>query len=250
MKTIGVAIIAFNEAENIERVLKSVSFADDIVLVDSGSSDGTPEIAARNRARVFHKKWNGYSEQKQFALDQLKTDWVIPLDADEWLTDDSRNEIKATVNLDSTFDAYRLNGRNLFMGRALTTGKGLDNSIRLFKRAKGKYDGRVIHESLIVDGTMGQLKTFLIHNSTPTISERLGKIVMQSDLEMHYWRPGETSLFKLLSHPIRYFFSYYLRHKTWRDGVPGLVLLALLSFQIFILHAKYFEKDILNKTKV
>src|SRR6202000_621226 len=130
-----VAIITWNEEANLERTLGSVAWADEIVVVDSGSSDGTPEIARRLGCRFFHEEWKGFAAQKNSALEKCVSDWILSLDADESLSDQLAREIRELLAGDPPLDAYALPRRNLFLGRWIKHGGFYpDPKLRLFRR--------------------------------------------------------------------------------------------------------------------
>lgn len=242
--TLGVCVITHNEEENIAKCLSSIPDTDQVVVVDSGSSDATVEIAKKHNANVIYRKWTGYSDQKQFALDQMTTDWIIPIDGDEWLSKEAYKEIIEVISNNPKYNGYKLTGRNLFMGRLLSVGKGLDHSIRLVKNKTCHYDKREIHETLIVDGELGNLEGYLIHNSSNTISLRMKKMITHTEAEMKYVPKSKLGFKDIFIDPVRYFLGYFFKYRTWRDGIPGIIWLALFSFQNFLRNAKYYEHQI------
>lgn len=244
MKTLGLAIITKNEELNIKRCLDSVSFATSKVVVDSHSNDQTVQIAKSLGANVILKEWEGYPTQKKFALEQLKTDWILILDADEALTSEAEDEIKKIIEEPHSFDAYRIPRYQVFMGKTLKHGKGVDSPIRLIRRGKGKYTDREVHEEIITQGRVGNLKFGMEHFSSVTIMDRYEKIKRDISLETQYLSNEPISLMEFFGNPLRYFFSYYLKGCTWKDGIPGLIWLILFTFQVFIQNALQYEKNL------
>lgn len=237
--TLGLAVITKNEERNIERCLRSVSFATEVVVVDSLSTDETVAIARRLGARVIERAWPGYAKQKQFALEQLTTDWILCLDADEWLEAECANEIRELLNLRPSVNAFRIPRFHFFFGRVLRFGKGVDHPLRLLRRGKGHYSSRAIHEEILVDGEVGCLQFGMIHHSSETIGQRLAKIHRDTDAEIQYDSGSPLSLRAMLIDPIRYFASYVLKRGGWRDGWRGLLLTALFSYQLMLQQLKY-----------
>src|SRR5690606_27797859 len=149
------ALITFNEEKKIGDALRSVAWADEIVVVDSGSTDRTAEIAEAAGARVLHRKWTGFSDQKQFATDSAANDWVLSIDADERVSEPLRDEIKELLNAASRESTgYTIPRLSFYMGKPIRhSGWYPDRQLRLFDRRKGKWNGRVIHESFeLTDG--------------------------------------------------------------------------------------------------
>ena len=146
---ISAVIIAFNEERNIADAVRSVEWADEIIVVDSESTDSTREIAASLGARVVVNKWPGFSDQKQFAVDQASNDWILSLDADERISDDLRLEIDGIRNDAPSADGYRIPRLSYYMERPIRHGGWYpDLQLRLFDRTKGRWNGAVIHESV------------------------------------------------------------------------------------------------------
>ena len=247
MVTIGLAVITYNEEQKIAKCIKSVPFATECIVVDSESCDRTVEFAKECGAKVIVRSWPGYPAQKQFVLEQMTTDWVLLLDADEYLLPEVQEEIIEMINGDPKFYAYQIIGQNFFLGKTLKHGKGLDTSIRLVKRNKVRWDEREVHESIIVeDGQVGRLSNPLVHVSAPTIKEKLFKVIQYSEIELKLYKPHSVTKVMIFLNPIRYFFSYLIRRGSWRDGLPGVLWLFLHSFQLFYQHALCFEQDCIN----
>lgn len=245
---VGVAVITKNAQATIEKCLKSVAFCSEIVVVDSGSSDETVAVATSLGARVLSQDWQGYSKQKEFAIAQLNTEWALSLDADEWLTPEAAEEIQTLLTQSPKFQGYRIPRYHFFLGRIIKFGKGVDWPLRLFRRTQGKLSGRLIHEEIVVSGLVGQLQCGMIHWSSPTINERISKIVRDTDGELNYLPGKKIGITQLFGHPLRYICFNFFRRAGWRDGLPGMILIALFSFQIFLQFAKFYEVQEKAKT--
>jgi glycosyltransferase involved in cell wall biosynthesis len=173
---LSVAIITYNEAHNLARTLASVAFADEVVVVDSGSTDGTVEIAKGFGARVFERSWPGFAPQKNFAIAQCSGDWVLSLDADEELSPELRAQICTLLPSNPPADAYFLKRRNLFLGRWIKRGGYYpDAKLRLFRRTAANFtstphfEDRPVHETIVFDGEAAKLDFDLIHHAYPTL---------------------------------------------------------------------------------
>ncbi len=243
MSTIGLAVITFNEEKTIRKVLESVPFAIEKVVVDSFSTDQTVSIANDCGAKVISKKWQGYAKQKQFCLDQMTTDWVLVLDGDEWLTKELSKEIVETINSSVNYDGYYLTRHLVFLGRVLSNGRGVDHQLRLFKRGKGHYSEREIHEEIIVDGTTSNLQKAIIHHSSITISDELLKLERDTTIELQYYGGSKSYLINMIFRPLVFWLTMMIKG-TWKDGIPGIIFLTMTSYKYFILAAKKYEKDI------
>lgn len=164
---LSVFIIAFNEERIIEECLKKLYWVDEIIVVDSGSTDNTVAICEKYNAKIFYKKFNGYGEQKQFALDQTSNDWVLSLDADEVLTDSLINEIRLNLefNQEESFGFY-LKSRMVFLGKIFNYGNESNrNILRLFNKTHGNFSPITVHEEILVQGKTKYLKaiTYIFH---------------------------------------------------------------------------------------
>jgi len=181
---VSVVIITRNEEANIERCLSSVRWAAERVVVDSMSDDRTAEIARGLGARIIKREWPGYSAQKNFAIEQATQAWVLSLDADEVVTPELATEIEETLRV-PRHDAYRIFRPTYFMGRPLHHyGRGSEpGHIRVFRRGAGRFDGRLVHESMRVDGSIGTLQAPILHYSYPTVASYWRKLHLYAPLE-------------------------------------------------------------------
>jgi (heptosyl)LPS beta-1,4-glucosyltransferase len=181
---VSVVVITRNEEANIERCLASVRWAAEVIVVDAESTDRTAEIAGRSGARVVSREWSGYSAQKNFGIEQGTHRWVFSLDADEVVTPNLAKEIEETL-LVPQYNAYRLYRPTFFMGRALHHyGRGAEpGHVRLFRGEAGRFDGRLVHESVRVTGPIGTLRAPLLHYSYPSVRSYLRKIHQYAPLE-------------------------------------------------------------------
>jgi len=224
-KRLSVTIITLNEERRIEKCIKSVSFADEIIVVDSGSQDRTVEIAEQAGASVIHQEWLGYGRQKQFAVEQATNEWVLCLDADEWLSLELSQSIQDVLK-QPQYSAYQFPRRNRFMGRWLRYGEGYpDWSLRLFDRNHAHWSEDEVHEKVVPDGETGTISGDLMHESEETLKQYLAKQDSYTTLQARRLRGEgkESSIIKMVLSPIVRFIKFYLIRRGFLDGAPGLV---------------------------
>ena len=245
---LSVAIITLNAASQLEDCLKSVFFADEIVVVDSGSTDGTQALAQRYGARVIEQTWLGFGPQKQFAVEAAGHDWVLCLDADERVSPELQTAIDNALQSPSNA-AFRFARCNRFLGRYLKYGEGYpDWSLRLFNRRQGHWSDDAVHEKVVSDGTIGTLKGDLLHDSAETLAAYLTKQNRYTTLaaEMAVAAGKRASFGRLAFSPVIRFIKFYLIRQGFRDGLPGLIHIAIGCFNSFMKYAKIIEKQRLN----
>lgn len=247
MKNLGLAVISKNEEKSIERCIRSVPFASDVVLIDSNSTDKTVEIAKQCGARVIVRSWPGYAKQKQFAIEQLQTDWILALDADEYLSIELQDEIQKLLGDEFTSEGYYLKRKHVFLKKLLHQGKGVDFQLRLFKNGKGHYDDRIVHEKIIIQGSTQKLKEAMIHESSVTLQDEMEKITRDTELELSYHNGRHIGFYQIFIVPLTYFFNMLFLKSTWKDGLPGIIFLTMTTFKYFLLFSKLYELNI-NKT--
>ncbi|MFZ4537710.1 glycosyltransferase family 2 protein [Propionivibrio sp.] len=245
-ESLSVVLIALNAATQLEPCLHSVAFADEIVLVDSGSADGTAELAARYGARVLQQEWLGFGRQKQFAVEQAGHDWVLCLDADERVTPALRASIENAL-LKPAFGAYRFARCNRFLGRYLRHGEGYpDLNLRLFHRRRARWSDDVVHEHVLAQCEVGTLGGDLLHDSAETIAAYLNKQNRYTSLAAGaaFAAGRRASAANLLLSPILRFIKFYVLRRGFLDGLPGFVHIVIGSFNSFSKYAKMNELQI------
>ncbi|MHB8166974.1 MAG: glycosyltransferase family 2 protein [Sulfuricella sp.] len=243
---LSVVIIALNAASQIEACLKSAAFADEIVLVDSGSRDETREIALKYGARVLRQDWLGFGRQKQFAVEQASHDWVLCLDADERVSDPLRASIVEALKA-PRFQAYRMPRCNLFMGRWLRHGEGYpDLSLRLFDRRFARWSEDAVHEKVVAASPVGSLRGDLLHQSQESLAAYLEKQNRYTSLQAEeLCRKGRhVQTGRLMISPLLRFVKFYFLRLGCLDGLPGLIHISIGCFNSFVKYAKLYE---LNK---
>jgi len=237
---LSAVIITRNAAAQIESCLESLAFAEEIVVVDSGSSDGTAEIAARRGARVLQKEWLGFGAQKQFAVQSARNDWVLCLDADERVSDVLRAAIVAELRAPRGF-AYAMPRCNRFLGRWLRHGEGYpDWSVRLFHRAHARWSDDSIHEKVVADAPALRLEGDLLHDSAETLEKYLDKQNRYTSLQAESMRAAgrRASVAHIVLSPLLRFLKFYLLRLGFLDGVPGLVHVTIGCMNSFNKYAK------------
>ena len=240
---LSVVLIAKNAASQIEACLESAAFADEIVLVDSGSSDATCDLAARRGARVVHKEWLGFGPQKQFAVEQARHDWVLCLDADERVSPALRQSIERALAAPAA-PVYRMARCNRFLGRWLRHGEGYpDWSPRLFERRSARWSDDVVHEKVLYAVTPGTLAGDLLHESAEDLARYLDKQNRYTTLaaEQLYERGRSAGAFSLIASPLVRFFKFYVLRLGFLDGVAGLVHISVGCMNSYLKYAKLIE---------
>lgn len=240
-------LITRNAAHQIVDCLASVAFCDEIIVVDSGSDDGTAEIAGRHGARVIQSGWRGFGPQKQFAVEQASHDWVLCIDADERVSDSLQQSIRAALPAPArcvptgTFKAWRFARCNKFMGRYLRHGEGYpDWSLRLFDRRTARWSDDPVHEKVIAGGEIGTLHGDLLHESAESLETYLAKQNRYSTLaaDEALARGERASVLHLLLSPLLRFIKFYFLRLGLLDGLPGLVHILVGCGASFAKYAK------------
>ena len=249
-KTLSVAIITRNEEANLERTLGSVAWADEIVVLDCGSSDRTGEIARRFRARFFVEEWKGFAAQKNSALEKCACDWLLSLDADEALSDELAKEIWELLEGDPPFDGYALPRRNLFLGRWMRFGGFYpDPKLRLFRRGAAEFEARPVHETVHFPGKAGRLKGDMVHNAYPTLSAYIAHMDRYSTLGAErvvstgkWGRQWPAFAANVALNPAATFVYNYFFRLGFLDGREGLLLHLYHSVYVSWKYAKAWER--------
>lgn len=248
---LSAVIITLNAAHQLEPCLQSVVFADEIIVVDSGSSDGTVELAQRYGARVIHQDWLGFGRQKQFAVAQASHDWVLCIDSDERIGKELKTAIE-TVLQTPTARIYRMARSNKFMGRFLRHGEGYpDWSPRLFDRRHANWSDDPVHEKVISQEPIGTLQGDLLHESGEDVFVYLQKQNRYTSLqaEQLFERGKRANTGKLLLSPLFRFIRFYFFRLGLLDGLPGLVHILIGCFNSFCKYAKLLELQRTGKHK-
>jgi glycosyltransferase involved in cell wall biosynthesis len=248
LSKISCVIITYNESRNIRRCLESVSWADEIVVVDSHSLDDTREIASAFTDKIHQLKWSGFGPAKEYARDKATGDWILSVDADEVVPDKLKEEMQRVTESQESLDGYFMPRRSNFLGRWIRHGGWYpDLVLRLFKKEKGSFTDRVVHEEVRVTGSTGRLSSDLLHYTDPDFDHYLNKLNRYTSLDaMRLFRAGRrASLLDILLRPILTFVKMYFLKLGFLDGLPGLILAVSSSFYVF---SKYVKLRHLRET--
>ena len=244
---LSAVIITRNAARVLPACLESVAFADETVVVDSGSTDETRELAAARGARVLPKEWLGYGRQKQFAVQQAAHDWVLCVDSDERVSPELAASIGAALSAPVS-PVYRMARRNRFLGRWLSHGEGYpDWSPRLFNRLEARWSEDLVHEKVLYAVTPGTLRGDLMHDSFEDLSTYLERQNRYTTLAARqaYELGRRGGLLPLVLSPFVRFLKFYILRLGFLDGVPGLLQLffspAVRFLKFYILRLGFLD---------
>ncbi len=238
---ISATIITFNEEHNIARAMESLRCSDEIVVVDSGSHDRTVEIAEKLGARVIESPWRGYAGQKNFASQHAEHDWILSIDADEALSEALEAEIWQLKKAGPQYDGYTMPRMAQYLGRwILHSGWYPDRKIRLFNRARARWVGDYVHESVQVDGTLGHLESNLLHFTCNSLSEHLRTMDRYTTLaaEQLVAQGRPIGWPQMLLDPAWTFFQTYVLKRGFLDGPEGLAIAYMAAFYNFLKYSK------------
>ena len=247
--TLSVAIITRNEEGNLARTLASVRWADEIVIVDSGSTDGTADIAREFGAKFFVEEWKGFGAQKNSTIAKCTSDWVLSLDADEEVSPELAEAIRNLLKGEPEYPAYFLARRNFFLGRWIRRGGYYpDPKLRLFRRDGVRFEERAVHETIPLVGSAGRLRGDLLHHAYPTLDSYIDHMNRYSALgATQAMSRGKSSrslpafLWNVWVVPIATFkYNYFLR-MGFLDGREGLLLHLYHSAYVSWKYAKAWE---------
>lgn len=239
-----VAIIALNAADKIGPCLASVDgLADEVLVVDSGSADGTVELARSRGARVETREWLGFGRQKQHAVSLARNDWVLCLDVDERVSEPLAASIRAAL-ASPRYHAWRMARRNRFLGRWLAHGEGYpDWTLRLFHRAHAGWSNDEVHEAVLTTTEVGSLDGDLMHDSAEDITTYIAKQNRYTSLHAQaLFKQGvRASYWRLMSSPLARFVKFYFMRLGFLDGGPGFAHIAIGCNNSFHKYLKLIE---------
>jgi glycosyltransferase involved in cell wall biosynthesis len=243
---LSVVVVTLNEEDHIRECLESAAGADELVVVDAESHDKTAAIARELTDHVFVRPWPGFAAQKNFGLDQAGGDWILSLDADEVVSPALREEIAAVVAGAGAHAGYSVPRRNVFWGRWVRHG-GLypDRQLRLFRRGRGRFVERSVHESVRVDGSVGRLAGHLEHRSYRDVADFLERADRYSTLAAEEWvAAGRRArpLVDLVARPVARVLGMYVARAGFLDGWRGFLLAVLYGYYVFMRSAKIWER--------
>ncbi|MDD5300779.1 MAG: glycosyltransferase family 2 protein [Gallionella sp.] len=250
MAKLSVILITKNEAANIRACLESVAWADEIIVVDSGSTDATAEICRELDAKIYVHDWPGFGAQKNRALGYATNEWVFSIDADERVTPELRTAIEAVLRKDEdTCAAYRVSRLSSYCGRFMRhSGWHPDHIVRLFKRAAARFSDDLVHESVEVQGRIGMLHGELLHYSYLNLEQTLDKLNSYSTAaaRVQQQRGKQGSLATAVAHGLWSFIRTYFLRAGFLDGREGFMLAVLNAEHSYY---RYLKLMLLNEPR-
>jgi len=238
-------VITRNEAMKIERCLKSLDWVEEVVVVDDGSEDGTPEIVTRMGACLYSRGFTDFADQKNFTLSKTHGDWVLSIDADEEVTSELRDEITDVIKTKASHAGFRIHRRSTLFGKTFRfTGTQDDKPLRLFRR-DGSHFVQPIHESVKVNGSIGELQAVLNHDTYRSIKDYLIRMNRYTTMEAQYRlqeRPRRKIRFRALR-PLAMFLKLYVWQMGFRDGFQGWIFSLLSGYYVLVKNAKMHEGE-------
>ncbi|WP_047415900.1 glycosyltransferase family 2 protein [Cellulophaga sp. Hel_I_12] len=242
---LSVFIITFNEERIIEKCLKSLWWADEIVVVDSGSTDATLAICEKYGAQIFHKDFDGLGTQKQFALEQTKNNWVLSIDADEILTEALIEEIQELLKATPNADGYYIKRKQVFLDKVFNYGpESKQCFLRLFKKELGSFDGKKVNASIVLNGNKGKLKNNFLHFKTRSLDTYIEKLNSYATIY------AEGEYLKNKKHPLLFifirvkyeFFKKYILELNFLNGKEGFYWAFLSTYYLGLKYIKTNEQ--------
>jgi glycosyltransferase involved in cell wall biosynthesis len=248
--TISVVIPCFNVEKFIQPTLDSITWCDEVVIVDMFSTDATKELCLKYPNVKFYENKDVIYANVNLGIDKATSDWILRLDSDELITDELRKEIETKILLNNScdFDGFDAHQQVYFMGYLLNHGFGGDNwRGTLFRNGKARYATRSEHEDLVKEGKWGRLENKYLHYTNPTISMWVNKINYYSDKDIERWNPQTDEVMtmgKVIYRTARWFQRYYTYpHKAYKDGIPGLVVALIAAAGLMLGYLKQWEKQ-------
>jgi len=243
---LSVVVTTLDNAATLDKCLASAAFADEIVLVDSGSSDDTLKIAAARGCRILHKPFAGYGPQKAWAIAQASHRYVLLLDADEWVPDDCRKEIEALllrIAAGESLAGYRIPRRELLFWEYQHPGARLNRYLRLVDRTRFRMSASTVHAAPEVDGPVGTIAAAFCHDGEPDIHTKVAKInAYSSGLVADKLERGVRFVrLRMLLYPPWFFLRQYLGKRQFLNGWAGFIQSAIGAFYVFLKYAKVHE---------
>ena len=247
---ISVVVITLNEADRISALLKSAAFADEVIVVDSGSTDGTQEICRAGGARVFSRPWQGFAEQKQYAMQLASFEWILNLDADERISGPLAAELQETIqNTPPEVCGFSMPRLSRYLGTWIRHGGWYpDRKVRLVRKGCGQWKGGALHEKLEVSGSIQPLSSPILHDVYRNISDQVMTINRFSDVYAgEHSAAGAWFAAGGVFHALGKFAESYLWKLGVLDGTAGLVIAMNSAWYVFLKHAKVWEKGLKDR---
>ncbi|MGB8657215.1 MAG: glycosyltransferase family 2 protein [Candidatus Zixiibacteriota bacterium] len=244
MNKISCVVITCNESTNIRRCLESISWADEIIVVDSYSTDNTREISSEFTDKIFELKWEGFGPAKEHARKLASGKWLLSLDADEVVSQKLREEIQGIADSEQPLDGYFIPRKSVFLGRWIKHGGWYpDFVLRFFRNDKGKFTARLVHEEVEVCGKCGYMKNDLLHRTDPDFDHYLSKLNRYTTIDAtQLLKEGKKAgLPDILLRPAVTFFKMYFFKRGFLDGLPGVILAVSSAFHVFSKYVKLWH---------
>jgi glycosyltransferase involved in cell wall biosynthesis len=242
---LSAAIITKNEEANIERCLRSLTFVDEIVVVDSGSTDRTLEICERYGCRITRTGWMGYGKNKQLAVDSVIHDWVLSVDADEEVTPDLAREIETLLSGDSVLSGYKVRWLSCYLGKWIRhSGWNRKFKLKLFDRTRGGFTDDYLHETVKIEGEVGRLRGVLRHYTYPDLDTVTSKAYLTSEMAAGdmFAAGRRSSILNAYLHGTWTYLKTFLFNLGFLDGWVGHVLATNTAYAVFLKYLRLWEK--------
>lgn len=249
MAKVSVIIITYNEEKNIGRCLSSIDWVDEIVVVDSQSTDDTKKVASEFTQKVFDITWEGFGKAKDFAKDEASHQWILSVDADEVVPEDLKEEIQKITKSEDSFNGYYIPRKSNFLGKWIKHGGWYpDYVLRLFKKDKAGFNHSMVHEKVEVNGRIGYLRNALLHYTDPNFDHYLEKLNRYTSLgaEELFKKGKRTKLFDVMFRPLAVFLKMYFVKRGFLDGLSGFILAVSSAFHVFSKYVKLWHLSSVN----
>ena len=242
---VSVTIVTLNEEDNIERCLKSVQWADEVLVVDAGSTDGTVAICESYGCKVIQSKWLGFGPTKGLAADSASNEWILSIDSDEEVTAELRTSIQDTLS-NPECAGYRIKRTSFYLNKRINHGGwNRDYPLRLFNRTHGGFDNKRVHESVRVTGEVGRIEDPILHYTYPTIESHIQKMDRYAELSaQELFEAGKSaSICTAVVRGISKFIKMYFVRLGFLDGRIGFVLAENSAIGVYLKYLKLWEKN-------
>lgn len=242
---ISVYVLTYNSMRTIEKCLRSLWWAEELVIVDSFSTDGTLDICKRYTEKIYQAPWKGFKTQYQYAADLTTKEWIMVVDSDEEIPSNLVEEIRRELAIGKEkIDGFYINRKTYYLGKWINYGGWYpDGKIRLYRKSKGRWEGDDPHPTVVVKGRVKILRNHYLHYTYKDISDhiqtidRYTKMAAQAMLK----KGKRFSVLNLLFNPLFRFIKEYIIKQGFRDGIPGLIIIVSTMFYVFMKYAKLWE---------
>ncbi|MBA2380438.1 MAG: glycosyltransferase family 2 protein [Blastocatellia bacterium] len=244
---ISASIIVLNEAKNIRELCETVAWADEIIIVDTDSTDGTAAIAAEYTDKVLNREFFGFKDKHEFADAHTTGDWIFWIDADERVTPELQQSILALKERSDLPDGFKIARRTWYMGRWIKHGGWYpDYQMRLYRKDKSYWDGIAPHQTARVDGRVETLKGELLHYTKDDLAEHHRVTGLYARLAADHMAENRKTSGpgKIFWRPVAAFVRTYILKQGFRDGTQGLIIAMFTAYGVFLRYAKIWEKDV------